>query len=92
MQSGGPVSAGDSLLIGERGPELFVPGRSGTIIPSGRFGGVTIMIDARGADGGVEHQIRTTIQEMTPGIISAAMAASTDAAARGGASRRFTRG
>lgn len=31
---GGPVSAGKGYLIGERGPELLVPGRSGTIIPN----------------------------------------------------------
>jgi phage-related minor tail protein len=28
---GGPVSAGNAYLIGEQGPELFVPGSSGTI-------------------------------------------------------------
>lgn len=31
---GGPVSAGTSYLIGEKGPELFTPGRSGSIIPN----------------------------------------------------------
>ena len=31
---GGPVSAGTAYLVGERGPELFSPGRSGTIIPN----------------------------------------------------------
>lgn len=32
---GGPVSAGRSYLVGERGPELFTPGTSGTITPNG---------------------------------------------------------
>lgn len=38
--SGGPVSARTPYVVGERGPELFVPGRSGTIIPNraGRAG------------------------------------------------------
>lgn len=31
---GGPVSAGGSFLVGEQGPELFVPRSSGTIVPS----------------------------------------------------------
>lgn len=31
--SGGPVGAGRSYLVGERGPELFVPRMSGTIVP-----------------------------------------------------------
>jgi hypothetical protein len=26
-------------LVGEQGPELFVPNQSGTIIPNGSFGG-----------------------------------------------------
>ena len=32
--SGGPVSFGKTYLVGERGPELFTPGGSGTIIPN----------------------------------------------------------
>jgi hypothetical protein len=32
--SGGPVSAGKPYLVGEEGPELFTPGRSGTIVPN----------------------------------------------------------
>lgn len=33
LADGGPVSAGQAYIVGERGPELFVPGRSGTIVP-----------------------------------------------------------
>lgn len=32
---GGPVSSGTPYLVGEEGPELFVPGASGQIIPNG---------------------------------------------------------
>lgn len=32
--AGGPVSGGSPYLIGEKGPELFVPSGSGTIIPN----------------------------------------------------------
>ena len=32
--SGGPVSAGSPYLVGERGPELFMPAGSGTIVPN----------------------------------------------------------
>lgn len=46
---GGPVSSGSAYLVGERGPELFVPGASGHIIPNGGpgalvGGGVTVNI------------------------------------------------
>jgi hypothetical protein len=49
---GGPVFAGSPYVVGERGPELFVPSVSGQIVPSGGgMGGVTIVqnnsIDAR---------------------------------------------
>lgn len=33
--TGGPVTAGGSYLVGERGPELFRPNASGTILPAG---------------------------------------------------------
>lgn len=32
---GGTVSAGVPYMVGERGPEMFMPGASGTIIPNG---------------------------------------------------------
>lgn len=38
---GGPVNEGQPYIIGERGPELFVPNTSGTIVPNGGFGGFT---------------------------------------------------
>lgn len=41
--AGGPVSAGSPYVVGERGPELFVPGTNGAIVPSGG-GGNTINI------------------------------------------------
>lgn len=37
--SGGGVTADTPYLVGERGPELFVPGRSGSIIPNGQMAG-----------------------------------------------------
>jgi len=40
---GGPVSAGFPYIVGEQGPELFVPGKSGTIVPNGA-GGATINV------------------------------------------------
>jgi len=36
--AGGPVAAGSLYLVGERGPELFVPNVSGMIIPNVRNG------------------------------------------------------
>lgn len=63
---GGPVKSGRAYVVGERGPELFLPPSSGAILPNG-VGGVTLVqhvnVDARGADAGVEARIRQAMQE-----------------------------
>lgn len=40
--AGGPVMGGQPYIVGERGPELFMPGRSGSIVANERMGGMTI--------------------------------------------------
>ena len=59
---GGPVSAGTSYIVGEKGPEMFTPSRSGTIIPNNAMGGanVTVNVDASGssAEGDAEQSKR----------------------------------
>ena len=35
---GGPVGAGGAYVVGEKGPELFVPRSSGSIVPNGAMG------------------------------------------------------
>jgi tape measure domain-containing protein len=51
--AGGPVSSGQTYMVGERGPELFVPGRSGTIVANDKMGGgntsVVVNVDAKGS-------------------------------------------
>jgi hypothetical protein len=37
--SGGPVRPSSTYLVGERGPELFVPSVAGTIVPNGKSSG-----------------------------------------------------
>ena len=50
--SGGTVSAGTSYVVGERGPELFTPGRSGSIAPNNALGGsnIVVNVDASGTN------------------------------------------
>ena len=51
---GGPASAGRSYLVGERGPEIFTPKSSGTVIPNNMIGGggvinnINVSVDAGG--------------------------------------------
>ena len=39
LANGGQASAGRSYLVGERGPEIFTPKSSGTVIPNNKIGG-----------------------------------------------------
>ena len=82
--SGGSVAAGRSYVVGERGPELFTPGRSGMISPAGSFGGGIKIIDQRttsaapiqarqGADGSMEFIIRDTIRKVLPSELNRTM-------------------
>ena len=56
-ERGGPVSAGGSYLVGERGPEILQMGsRGGNIIPNNAIGGggttnnmITVNVDAKGS-------------------------------------------
>lgn len=42
--TGGPVSAGTAYLVGERGPELFIPKAGGQIVPNSGFGGAAPVV------------------------------------------------
>lgn len=48
LAEGGPAGAGKPYIVGERGPELFVPNTSGTVVPNNALGGgqVTYNINA----------------------------------------------
>jgi len=47
---GGPVSGGSPYIVGEKGPELFVPNSSGNIVPNHAMGGSMIVnVDASGS-------------------------------------------
>lgn len=79
---GGYVESKTPYMVGEKGPELFIPGGSGTIIPNknvnmGNGGGsVTVNVDARGSadPAAVRAQVQKGILEAAPAIIAAAEA------------------
>ena len=53
--NGGRPPVGKPSIVGEKGPELFVPRSSGTIVPNDKLGGggnnnVTVNVDASGSD------------------------------------------
>jgi uncharacterized protein YoxC len=67
---GGPVKAGGKYVVGERGPELFSPTRSGMITPNHALGGTTsvnVNVDASGSsvegDGSQAEQLGEAISQ-----------------------------
>ena len=73
--AGGPVTGKNPYIVGERGPELFVPGSSGTITPNHMLGGmggnvnVVVNVDASGT----EVQGNDNQAKALGGMISAAV-------------------
>ena len=83
---GGDVSAGVPIMVGEEGPEPFIPRTAGTILPSGSLGArVTISyhIDARGSSI-TEEQFRRALQASEGRAVQAALKASREVQLRTG--------
>jgi hypothetical protein len=85
LASGGPASAGRPYMVGERGPELMVPNRSGTVIPNHALGGGGAVINQTiNIQTGVSQTVRAEILTLMPQINQATKAAVLDARQRGG--------
>lgn len=64
--SGGPVSGGRAYVVGERGPELMVPGVSGTVIPNDALrGGARVELIIRKEPGVVAEIARAEAVKVT---------------------------
>jgi hypothetical protein len=51
LATGGPASAGRPYLVGEKGPELFVPGSNGNVVPNNAMGGNSYTINVNAGVG-----------------------------------------
>jgi len=80
---GGPVTSGQPYLVGEQGPEIFMPANSGTIIPNGQSGGVVVNQTIQ-VTTGVQQTVRAEVMNMLPQIANAAKSAVAEAKLRGG--------
>jgi hypothetical protein len=89
--SGGTAQQGQPTLVGERGPELFVPNSSGSIknnadtkqMVGGGGGGVSITQNLNFAVG-VTNTVRAEVMNMLPSIQQSTIQAVADAKQRGG--------
>jgi hypothetical protein len=85
---GGPVSAGRSYLVGERGPEMIVPRSDAHVIPNHALGGgpVNQVFHFNLAANG-DESVRRIVAQAAPQIVEAAKTGVLDARRRGGAYR-----
>jgi phage-related minor tail protein len=83
---GGPVQRGKPYIVGERGPELFVPSRTGSIVSNDKIsGGESVVVQQTiNISTGVQQTVRNEIRNMLPMISESAKGAVLDAKRRGG--------
>lgn len=86
---GGGVYGNKAYVVGEQGPELFMPGASGTIVPNDAMtGGGTVVhismpVDARGATIDAIEYINTVLPQAMNQTIKQAVATVRDSRRRG---------
>jgi hypothetical protein len=81
---GGPASAGRPYMVGENGPELFVPSAGGQVVPNGRMGGGATVNQTINISTGVAQTVRAEVLNLMPQIAESAKAAVADSRMRGG--------
>lgn len=64
---GGPVTGGSTYLVGEKGPEMFVPNVSGTIVPNNQMGGTNVTV-VLNISTGVADTVRAEMMTLAPVI------------------------
>lgn len=86
---GGPVLAGGTYLVGERGPELFRPTRSGAIVSNrdlrqahGLAGGVHVTVGVDPRTGNLTAFVDGRVQQQAPAIAGAGADLATSSMAR----------
>ena len=86
--NGGPVMGNRAYMVGERGPEMFVPSSGGSIVPNNRMGGgVTVApvynVDARGATADLVKALPSILEANTRRAVELARATIYDDYSRG---------
>ena len=97
LAGGGNVSANTPVMVGERGPELFVPHSSGKVMNNmntkNAMGGTPIIVNQTvNFATGVVPTVRAEVTKMMPQIADVTKGAVAEAAMRGGNFRRALQG
>ena len=95
---GGTIQGGQATLVGERGPEIFVPNTGGTIMNNMNSsnamggGGTTVVNQSINFATGIVPTVRAEVMQMLPQISDVTKNAVAEAAMRGGTYRRMLQG
>jgi hypothetical protein len=86
--NGGSVMSNRAYMVGERGPEMFVPSSGGSIVPNNKMGGgVTVApvynVDARGATADLVKALPSILEANTRRAVELARATIYDDYSRG---------
>ena len=83
---GGTPPIGVPSIVGERGPEIFVPKQAGTIIPNGAMGGHTVIVQQTiNLSPGLSETVNAAVLNAAPHIAAAAKASMFAELQKGGA-------
>ena len=85
FQSGGLIAAGQPAIVGEVGPELFVPRVAGQVVPNHALGGSVTVNQTINLSTGVQATVRAEVMGMLPQIAATTKSAVLSARVRGGA-------
>lgn len=68
--TGGPVAPGRGYVVGERGPELFVPTSSGTVLPAAAGGGreVRVTVNVAGGAGDAPRALARSARQVARAV------------------------
>ena len=85
LARGGVATGNTPYIVGEKGPELFIPSTTGRVVPNNDLsgGGVTVVQNIN-VTTGVQQTVRAEIANLLPQISNAAKSAVADARMRGG--------
>ncbi len=95
---GGTIQGNRPTLVGERGPEIFVPNTGGTIMNNMNSknamggGGTTVINQSINFATGIVPTVRAEVMQMMPQIADVTKAAVQESAMRGGTFRRSLQG
>jgi ElaB/YqjD/DUF883 family membrane-anchored ribosome-binding protein len=95
--SGSAMSRGIGRIVGERGPEIFIPNTSGTLLnnmnsKNAMGGNTTVINQSINFATGVVPTVRAEVVKMMPQIADVTKGAVAEAAMRGGNFRRMLQG